>query len=39
MTEFNGAVLEEAKIVVITKNSLKSHGQKWPLEFIGSSKS
>jgi hypothetical protein len=35
MTESNGAVLEQA----ITKNCLKSHGAKWPLEFIGPSKS
>jgi hypothetical protein len=35
MTEFNGAVSEETKIVVITKNRLKSHGAKWSLEFIG----
>jgi hypothetical protein len=36
--ESNGAVLEEAKILSI-KNCLKSHGAKWPLEFIGPSKS
>jgi hypothetical protein len=28
MTEFNGAVSEEEKIVVITKNWLKSHEAK-----------
>jgi hypothetical protein len=35
MTEFNGDVLEEAKIMAINKFCLKSHGAKWPLEFIG----
>jgi hypothetical protein len=30
MSEFNGTVLEESKIV-----ALKSHGAKCPLEFIG----
>jgi hypothetical protein len=35
MAEFHGAVLEEDKIVAITKIVLKSHGAKWPLGFIG----
>jgi hypothetical protein len=35
VTEFNYAVLEEVKIVAITKIVLKSHGAKWPLEFTG----
>jgi hypothetical protein len=38
MTEFNGAVSEEAKVVAITKIVL-SYEAKWPLEFIGPSKS
>jgi hypothetical protein len=33
MKEFNHSVLEEAKIVAITKNCLKSHVAKWPLDF------
>jgi hypothetical protein len=32
MAEFNGAMLEEAKTVAITK--IIFHGAKWPLEFI-----
>jgi hypothetical protein len=35
MTEFNVSLLEEAKIVAINNNCFKSHGAKWPLEFIG----
>jgi hypothetical protein len=38
MAESIGAVLDEAKILTI-KNCLKSHRAKWPLEFIGLSKS
>jgi hypothetical protein len=34
MTESNGAVLEEAKILSHYKNYLKSYGTKWPIEFI-----
>jgi hypothetical protein len=39
MTESNGALLEVAKILAITKNCFKSHGTKWTIEFIGPSKS
>jgi hypothetical protein len=39
MTECNGAVLEEAKILAITKIVLNLKGAKWPLEFTGPSKS
>jgi hypothetical protein len=39
MTESNGAVSEEAKILAITKTVLNLKGVKWPLEFIGPSKS
>jgi hypothetical protein len=39
MTEFTGVVLEEAKILAITKNCLKYRGPIWPQEFIGPSKS
>jgi hypothetical protein len=34
MTEFNGAVLVEVKIVVIKKNCLKSYGENWTLKFV-----
>jgi hypothetical protein len=37
MTELNGAVSDEDKIVAITK--IKSHESKWPLEFIDPLKS
>jgi hypothetical protein len=37
MTEFNGAVSEEEKIVAITKKNLKSHEAKWPLQLIDGS--
>jgi hypothetical protein len=37
MTEFSSAVSEEEKTVAITKNCLKSHETKWPLEIIGGS--
>jgi hypothetical protein len=39
MTESNGAVSEEDKIVAITKKCLNTHEAKCPLEFIGPSKS
>jgi hypothetical protein len=39
MTEFSGAVSEEEKIVAITKIYFQSNESKWPLEFIGPSKS
>jgi hypothetical protein len=35
MTELNGAGSEEDKIMAITKNCIKIHEAKWPLEFIG----
>jgi hypothetical protein len=39
MMEFNSAVSQETKIMVISKNCLKSNEAKWPLDFIGPSKS
>jgi hypothetical protein len=39
MTQFNGDVSEEAKIVTLTKNYLKSNEAKCPVEFRGPSNS
>jgi hypothetical protein len=38
MIEYNGAVLEEAKILAYN-NCLKPQRRKWPIEYIGPSKS
>jgi hypothetical protein len=38
ITELNGAVSEEAKVVAITKNCSKCNETRWPLESTGPSR-